>query len=333
MKNIQYKMKNKASYIDDYVHQNANLLAQYGSFTKEIGWMNGKMGVAVFLYKYARIFSNENIRLYAEEIVNEVMDEINENISLSIEKGISGIAISVMYLLKNNYIQEEDNDILVEIDNFITANIFANIDLKADDYFLGLYFFHRHGVIIESPKVKAQIQKMVDLLESELQTLLKGVYNIDPKMIHSILLFLILGANNGIDRNRIQAIVNLLTPAIYSVFKFPLLNIEKLMIEQFLSYIHHNIIPIEMQGISEILSSPKEETHFLLSDFINLSLSKFIYAELIDINWENLIKNELDESVCPSDILAQFIENLSLNNMSLNYYATGLSWTILDTKY
>ncbi|GHT58780.1 hypothetical protein AGMMS50239_04010 [Bacteroidia bacterium] len=131
-------MKNKASYIDGYVHQNANLLAQYGSFTKEIGWMNGKMGIAVFLYKYARIFSNENIRLYAEEIVNEVMDEINENISLSIEKGISGIAISVMYLLKNNYIQEEDDDILVEIDNFITANIFANIDLKADDYFINL---------------------------------------------------------------------------------------------------------------------------------------------------------------------------------------------------
>jgi hypothetical protein len=51
----------------------ANLLLLNASFIENLGLLNGKMGIAIFFFHYARYTNNKIFENYADDMVDEIL--------------------------------------------------------------------------------------------------------------------------------------------------------------------------------------------------------------------------------------------------------------------
>lgn len=79
-----------------------------GSFTSNLGLMNGKMGTVIFFYHYARYTRNPLYRRFAGEMLNEIYQEINNAYPYNFCDGLCGIAWSMAYLIRNGFVSTDD---------------------------------------------------------------------------------------------------------------------------------------------------------------------------------------------------------------------------------
>lgn len=97
----------------------ANHLVLNASFIDDIGLFYGKMGVAIFLYHY-RLYTNEPMyELLGAKLIEDIYDNIHENMPVTMDKGLCGVAWGICYLLENNFLEGDANEILSDIDNRI----------------------------------------------------------------------------------------------------------------------------------------------------------------------------------------------------------------------
>lgn len=83
---------------DNELQQMVNHLAIHGSFIDDLGLFHGKMGIALFFYHYARYANEPVYELLAENLVEEIYESIHENMPITMEKGLCGIAWGVCNL-------------------------------------------------------------------------------------------------------------------------------------------------------------------------------------------------------------------------------------------
>lgn len=107
-------MKNNSKLLDGLIDH----LLLNSSFTKDVGLYHGKMGIAIFFYFYSRYLKSCLYEDFANELLDEVINDINEDLPINFERGLCGIAWSIQYLINDNYIASSD------------LNIFKNIDIK-----------------------------------------------------------------------------------------------------------------------------------------------------------------------------------------------------------
>lgn len=91
---------------------NANLV-------EDIGLFNGKMGYIILFFHYARskecVFYNDLINILFEDIYQK----INVRIPIEIERGLCGIGWGIEYLIQQNFIDGDSDEILKDIDNYV----------------------------------------------------------------------------------------------------------------------------------------------------------------------------------------------------------------------
>ncbi len=105
------------SNIDALLERIANILLLNGSFTDYLGLLNGKMGIAIFFFHYARYCNNTVYEDYAGEFVDEIYEEINTSTPVNLADGLTGIGWGIEYLVKNGFVQANTDDALSEIDS------------------------------------------------------------------------------------------------------------------------------------------------------------------------------------------------------------------------
>ncbi|WP_165042857.1 lanthionine synthetase LanC family protein [Dysgonomonas sp. ZJ709] len=110
---------------------------------RRIGLLDGKMGIAIFLFNYARISHKQIYNSYAEELLEQVFDSLQfQNISLDMVSGLSGIGWGINYLLKNEFVEGDPNEILNDLDERILRyldkydEISYGIDLQLSDLYI-----------------------------------------------------------------------------------------------------------------------------------------------------------------------------------------------------
>lgn len=96
-----------------------NHLAIHGSFIDDLGLFHGKMGIALFFYHYARYANEPVYELLAENLVEEIYESIHENMPITMEKGLCGIAWGVCNLLDNSFLDGDADEVLSDIDHKI----------------------------------------------------------------------------------------------------------------------------------------------------------------------------------------------------------------------
>lgn len=94
----------------------ANHLIMHASFMDDMGLYHGKMGVVLFFAHYGRYTGESLYDDFAGELLDEVFDEIHIGLPIDFENGFCGIGWAVEYLLNNEFIEGDSDDILSDID-------------------------------------------------------------------------------------------------------------------------------------------------------------------------------------------------------------------------
>ncbi|HYW34350.1 MAG TPA: lanthionine synthetase LanC family protein [Balneolaceae bacterium] len=100
------------------------LLAREVSSLNNIGLLNGKMGLSIYLFHFARKTGNEEPQKMAGKLIDEVYREISrKQPPLNFENGLAGIAWGVEYLVQNEFVKADTDEILSEVDDKIYSQI------------------------------------------------------------------------------------------------------------------------------------------------------------------------------------------------------------------
>lgn len=138
----------------DLTERIINHLLIHSPFIKDIGLYHGKMGIAIAFYHYS-LYSHDNIySKYADELVEQIYDSIHSNLPINMEYGLCGIAWGICYLIQQNFVEGEVNEILDEIDSKIMERSLLYMkDMTLSTGLEGIYIY-----VLERKKL-AKMQK------------------------------------------------------------------------------------------------------------------------------------------------------------------------------
>ena len=90
------------------------------SFADTSGLLNGKMGVVVFFFHYAKYSKKSIYKKFAYELLDEIYEDICPDTPVDFKDGLSGIAWGIDYFICNNSVDIDDKVLLDELDELIT---------------------------------------------------------------------------------------------------------------------------------------------------------------------------------------------------------------------
>lgn len=102
-----------------------NTILLNSSFINNLGLLNGKMGISICFYHLARQTGNPIYEDYAGELIDEIYEEIDISTSLDFENGLAGIGWGIEYLVQNNFIEADTNEVLEEFDKRLMPLIYS----------------------------------------------------------------------------------------------------------------------------------------------------------------------------------------------------------------
>jgi len=102
-------MQTQLKIREQNLRQIADMLLLNGTLTECPGLVHGKMGIAVFFFHYAQFTGNELFADYAMDLIGEMLNQIHVNSPADYEKGIAGIGVGIDYLIRNKFLDTEDD--------------------------------------------------------------------------------------------------------------------------------------------------------------------------------------------------------------------------------
>jgi len=102
-------IKNNCNRIKQDLQQNADMLLLNGTLTECPGLVHGKMGITIFFFHYAQYSGDELFVEYTMDLISEMMNQLHVNSPAEYEKGLAGIGVGFDYLIRNNFLNVEDD--------------------------------------------------------------------------------------------------------------------------------------------------------------------------------------------------------------------------------
>ena len=91
----------------------------------DIGLFNGKMGISLFFFHYAK-FSREEIYVeFAKLLLDQVMDDLTTYTPVNFQDGLCRIGWGIEYLNRQKFIEVDTDEVLTELDRQI-----INLDIR-----------------------------------------------------------------------------------------------------------------------------------------------------------------------------------------------------------
>lgn len=163
--------ENLSVKIKQDLQQIADMLLLNGTLTECAGLVHGKMGIAVFFFHYAKHTGNQLYADYAMDVMGEMLNQIHVNSPADYEKGIAGIGICIDYLIRNNFLDEED-DICEDFDQRMIRAVMHDPWPDFSQYGgltgYGRYWITRLGYQIPSLKARECLTRIITLIEENL---------------------------------------------------------------------------------------------------------------------------------------------------------------------
>lgn len=127
---------------DETLRGIARYLMLHTSHQHNLGLLNGKMGVAIFFFHYTEYVAKKVYKDFAGELINEIYNEIHVNYPCDFKDGLSGIAWGVEYLVHNQFVEGETDEILEDLDRQILERDVRRIqDNTLDTGLKGLAYY------------------------------------------------------------------------------------------------------------------------------------------------------------------------------------------------
>ena len=127
---------------DKYIRELFSYLVLNSSGYSDLGLFHGKMGLVLFFMNYARYVCDEQYENFALNLLSDIYEEINESLPIGLENGLCGIGWGIEYLIQNEFLEGETDEILKEIDQKIVEhNVFNISDLSFRKGLGGVVFY------------------------------------------------------------------------------------------------------------------------------------------------------------------------------------------------
>ncbi len=130
------------------------------------GLLNGKLGIALFFFHYARYSNQPTYRDFADEYIDFICDHLNMNSSKDFANGLTGHAWAIHHVIENRFV-EADDDILEGIDINIGKMDISDFSMEIDNeiplFSKGIYFTTRRKVVL----IKETLYQCVEFLEEQ----------------------------------------------------------------------------------------------------------------------------------------------------------------------
>jgi hypothetical protein len=258
----------------------ANTLVINTQRISNLGILEGKMGIALFLYHYARYSSKETYAGFADTILDRVYDLIHTSMSFDFASGLSGIAWGIDYLIKNKFVEGDVNEILEDIDERFLANINNTTKIPVSDgdylYGYGFYFLLRtakdnHNAI--SSQAATVLQKLLENCSKQIEADKK---ELSLSFFNSIL-YLLLQLNNisEISEYR-QALLKKIIMLVPKTLTDWLCDYTDL--KTFLHFIDLLEVKIDWMNEVVIYENKRLQTFDPVDEFIKNTWQKLLYA-------------------------------------------------------
>jgi hypothetical protein len=101
----------------------ATMLVESGHSCKSIGLFDGKMGMVIFLFHYARQTLDNRFSNMAEMLIDEIQSTIHADSPIDYAFGLTGIGVGIEYLAQYGFINIETDDILEDFDQIFIKQI------------------------------------------------------------------------------------------------------------------------------------------------------------------------------------------------------------------
>jgi len=98
----------------------AKTLMQYDNTDSDIGLFYGNMGIAIFLFHYARFTGDQTYREKAVMMTNNCIREaIRQHSRYDYANGLAGVGTGVEYLIQNDFVKADANRVLKKFDKIV----------------------------------------------------------------------------------------------------------------------------------------------------------------------------------------------------------------------
>jgi hypothetical protein len=338
--------------IDNRLDRLANLLLLNSSFIRNIGLLNGKMGIAIFFFQYSKYSHNAIYEKYAEELIDEIYNNIRKVTSLDFATGLTGIGWGIEYLSKNKFLEADTDEVLNEVDIIIyRCKMQVPVLLENSDslFGYGLYNLARlDNNMTESLSLKNVIKKQnLIFLVDECEKLLihKRYLDFNTSYISyttmiSFCYFLLEMFKLELSPVKIDELLRYLP----SYFKFSQQMSTEPYQELTLIQMIKNIIPcindiklkqeylLITKDLTEKVQSVELSIESIINIYIRSAWEHLIYAPYFMINKDFLIIDQNAQNIIANEeYWIRMIDNLNLNNLSLSGFA-GLGLRLMNKK-
>ena len=129
------------------LHVANTILCNY-SMTNTPDLINGRMGVCLFLYEYARLTGIKEYENIADDMIDFILNILHKDQNEENVSNLSGIGIGVIYLITHNFLEDTDeHDSLEEVDLFLQKTIeTAKMITQSALYFIYRFLHYRDGI-------------------------------------------------------------------------------------------------------------------------------------------------------------------------------------------
>lgn len=173
-----------------------------------LGLQDGVIGQALFLFEYSRTHQNKKLEDKAYDLLEKAVEQISMATPLNYINGIWGIGCSLEQLIRNNYIEEDPDELLSEIDkitiNTINWRFLKNASLSYGAAGVGYYLYWRIIDRIDNSCVLRLKEHLIYLL-NWLETFYPITDSLEKK---EVLYFLQQLEPTGFYRSKIRSLIN-----------------------------------------------------------------------------------------------------------------------------
>lgn len=172
------------------------IIAQHYAETNNLGLLQGQSGMSIFYFNLFQLTNNPVHEDFAYKILENITLKINEiRNNHSFVDGLCGIGWFIEYLAQNQFIENNTNEVLSDVDSLFKDSIFNLLNFRFTDGLIsyGMYFLARlsnsDNFSIEFKKMLVQIvnylecylpEKVSEADEPENLTLLQGYLAVIP---------------------------------------------------------------------------------------------------------------------------------------------------------
>ena len=265
--------------------------------TSGIGLFNGKMGLTLFLYEYTRYSNNMVYGKIAEQLIDDIYRQVRSDLSPSMLDGIGGIGYGLIYLLNNQFITGDSDDVLCDVDKYLLDNtreiLLREMVFPIPVYSSGLYLLSRLSLCRSVEKKQEWINSTIDAgIFFILECVRKKNFKPKLSLLYSMLfVFSKLPVDcTDCNENLVQLQKDLLLLSIDAVKTGSYQDIDIVLMKQYLNFQRKGMFPKEYSYLESLLSSVNikidmiEEWNSYLSWYFLYGMEPFFDFSIVNLN-------------------------------------------------